>query len=238
MIQKFIDGRTDLIFELLKNGYTPDSSDDHGTPLIRWCAYYGDVSGIKHLVSEGASLDLLGTNYDLNGAAFHGHWQLCQYLLEQGADANHRIKETGESILHSVVCHSNRPVNNLIIRLLLAYGADPNVATIPDKETGNFMRDVRTRGETPLHLAAAFGNEESIQLLLEAGADKTARDAHGDSPMSWASWHKRPGSIIDLLSFGEHTVHPLHVKNMQSDHGWGWGSGMSIMRMGEVHLEE
>ncbi|MCE7996620.1 MAG: hypothetical protein HEP71_31940 [Roseivirga sp.] len=238
MVRKFTDGRTDLIFDLIDNGYQPSDADEHGTPLIRWCAYYGDVSAVRYLVSKGADLSLLGKNYDLNGAAFHGHWQLCQYLLEAGADPNVSNEQNGESILHGVLSQPNRPVNNLIIKLLLTYSANVNVKTIPGQESGAFMRDVFTKGETPLHRAAAFGNEESIQLLLDAGADKTATDINGESPLSWASWHSRPGSILAMLTFGEHRIHPLHVKNMQSDHGAGWGAGMSVMRLGELHLPE
>ncbi|NER12224.1 hypothetical protein GWK08_02105 [Leptobacterium flavescens] len=237
MIDKFTDGRTDLVFDLLEQGYDARSTDKYGTPLIKWCAYYGDVSGIKYLISKGASLDDLGKNYDLNGAAFHGHWQLCQYLLEEGADPNYAHPETGESILHNSLCSSNRPVSNLILKLLLFYGADPNVKTIAGKESGGFMRDAYTKGETPLHRAAAFGNEDTITLLLEAGADKSLKDINGESPLSWASWHNRPGKILSLLCYGEHNIHPLHIKNMQSDHGSGWGSGVSIMRMGEIHMD-
>lgn len=238
MIRKFTDGRTDLIFDLMENGYKPSDTDEHGTPLIKWCAYYGDVSALRYLVSGGANLNLLGKNYDLNGAAFHGHWQLCQYLLEEGADPNLVNEQNGESILHSVLSQPNRPVNNLIVRLLLAYGADVNSKTTPNRESGAFMRDALTKGETPLHRAADFGNEESIQILLDAGADKTAKDINGESPLSWASWHDRPGHILALLTFGEHRIHPLHIKNMQSDHGAGWGAGMSVMRLGELHLHE
>ena len=64
------------------------------------------------------------------------------------------------------------------------------------------MRDVRTRGETPLHRAAAFGSEQSIQMLLAAGARLDAKDIHGDSPLTWASWHLRPRSILRLLRYG------------------------------------
>jgi hypothetical protein len=46
----------------------------------------GDVSAIKFLLANGASLESLGDNLDLNGAAFHGHWRLCQFLNERGAD--------------------------------------------------------------------------------------------------------------------------------------------------------
>lgn len=237
MIDKLTDGRTDLVFDLVEQGIDAKSTDKNGTPLIAWCAYYGDVSAVRYLLSKGASLVSLGDNYDLNGAAFHGHWQLCQYLLEQGADANYAISDTGETTLHNTLCTPNRPVSNLIIKLLLAYGANPNAKTKPHQETGGFMRDAFTKQETPLHRAAAFGNEDTIQLLLDAGADKTIKDMNGDSPLSWASWHDRPGKILSLLSYDEHRIHPLHIKNMQSDHGSGWGSGMSIMRLGEFHLD-
>ncbi len=236
LIRKFSDGRTDMIFDLLAKGYGPNDTDEHGTSLMKWCAYYGDVSAIRYLISKGGDLSLLGENYDLNGSAFHGHWQLCQFLLEAGADPNQVNTENGETILHSLLSHPNRPVNNLILKLLLHYGAKVNVKTIPHRESGAFMRDALTKGETPLHRAAAFGNEESIQLLLDAAADKAAQDILGESPLSWASWHSRPGSILALLTFGEHRIHPLHIQNMQSDHGAGWGAGMSVMRLGEIHL--
>ena len=54
----------------------------------------------------------------------------------------------------------------------------------------------------------AFGDEEAIQLLLDAGAKIDAKDANGDSPLSWASWHLRPTSILLLLCYGPHRVHP------------------------------
>jgi ankyrin repeat protein len=70
------------------------------------------------------------------------------------------------------------------------------------------MRDCRTKGETPLHRAAAFGTEETIQLLLDAGASKEAKDMNGDSPLSWASWYARPDSILRLLCYGDFFLHP------------------------------
>jgi uncharacterized protein len=47
---------------------------------------------------------------------------------------------------------------------------------------------------------------EAIQLLLDAGAVIDARDAHGDTPLSWASWYLRPRSILRLLCYGKYTV--------------------------------
>lgn len=208
MLERIKEGRTDLVFDYLAKGHAADSDDGRGVSLMQWCAYYGDVSAMRYLVSRGASLDALGTNLDLNGASFHGHWQLCEFLIENGADVNFPLPETGETPLHSALCKTNRNVFNPVLKVLLKNGADPNRATKVGIETDSFMRDCRTYGETPLHRAAAFGDAEAIELLLKAGAVIDARDSHGDTPLSWASWHLRPRQILRLLCHGKFTVSP------------------------------
>ena len=95
------------------------------------------------------------------------------------------------------------------------------------------MRDVRTKGETPLHRAAAYGDEAMISYLVEHGGDKQARDANGDSPLTWASEHLRPGTILHLLSFGRHRIHENSRVSITSDHGCGWGNGMERKFLGD-----
>jgi hypothetical protein len=70
------------------------------------------------------------------------------------------------------------------------------------------MRDCYTKAETPLHRAAAFAGEETIQLLLDAGAKLDAKDRNGDSPLGWASWYLRPDSILRKLCYGGIRIHP------------------------------
>src|SRR5215475_8860779 len=189
LLDKIVEGRTDLVFEFLIEGNPATFADKEGVTLVQWSAYYGDVSAIRHLLSKGATLAPLGSDLGLNGASFHGHWKLCEFLLENGANANFVDPETGETPLHAALCTSARLTRNLVMKVLLAKGANPNCATKHNMETGAFMRDCRTKGETPLHRAAAFGDEEAIQLLLAAGANREAKDAQGDSPLSWASWY-------------------------------------------------
>lgn len=208
MLEQLADGRTDLVFDYLAAGNPANSADEDGMSLIRWCAYYGDVSAIRHLLAHGESLASLGHNLDLNGAAFHGHWRLCAFLIERGANPNQALDDTGETPLHAALCTADRRTHNAVLRVLLAAGADPNARTQPDVETGGFMRDCRTRGETPLHRAAAFGDQEAIQLLLDAGAKLDAKDMHGDSPLGWASWYLRPAPILRLLCYGKFRVRP------------------------------
>ena len=210
MIDRIADGRTDLIFDYLAAGNPADSKDDGGVSLIQWCAYYGDVSAIRFLLANGEKLESLGDNLDLNGACFHGHWRLVQFLIERGADVNLPQADTGETPLHSSLC-ADRPSGNFVVKVLLANGANPRAATIPSVETGAFMRDIRTKGETPLHRAAAFCNADVIQQLLDAGAKREAKDSHGDSPLTWASWHLRPAAILRLLCYEGFRVNPKSV---------------------------
>jgi ankyrin repeat protein len=124
-------------------------------------------------------------------------------LLQGGANPKATTLETGETALHGCL---SKPGDEAferdrfrLVKLLLEAGADPNHRTAPGVETLAFWRDTRTRGETPLHRAAAYAAEDTIRLLLSAGADKTIRDANGDSPQSWASWHWRTRELVLLL---------------------------------------
>jgi uncharacterized protein len=207
-MREIVEGRTDVVFEYLAEGHPATSSDPDGVSLIEWCAYYGDVSAIKFLVAHGASLELLTGNFGLLAASFHEHWRLCKFLIERGSDVNLPDIATGESALHAALCTTNRVRHNMVLKVLLAHGANANCATKNSAETGGFMRDCRTKGETPLHRAAAFGDEEAVQLLLDAGAKIDAQDMNGDSPLSWASWYVRPDAILRKLCYGDFRIHP------------------------------
>ena len=43
---------------------------------------------------------------------------------------------------------------------------------------------------------------------------------NGDSPLTWASWHLRPASILRKLCYGDFTIH--RANNSTYDHGTGW----------------
>lgn len=213
LITRISQGHTNLVTEFLRSGNRAQTVDKNGVSLMQWCGYYGDVTAISLLLERGASLSDLGNNFDLNGAVFHGHLRLTDFLLESGADPNFPLDDTGETPLHAALCKSGNAVYTQIVKALLVCGANPNAKTKPRVETGAFMRDVFTRAETPLHRAAAYGDATCIKLLLEAGADKAIRDMNGDSPLSWASWHLRPPKILALLCFGDYTIHPDRLRD-------------------------
>ena len=225
ILRRITGGRTDLVFDYLAAGHPATGADTNGTSLIKWCAYYGDVSAIRFLLANGESIQSLGDNLDLNGAAFHGHWRLCQFLIEHGADVNRPLSDTGESPLHAALCTDERLAHDLVLKVLLGKGANPNCVTKPGVATGSFMRDCKTRGETPLHRAAAFGSEKTIRMLLDARANIEAKDMNGDSALSWASWYLRPDPILKMLCYGDYSVSSQR-------------RSMAASLLGEPHLKE
>jgi uncharacterized protein len=233
ILDRISRGRTDLVFDLLQLDRWKDVLHEGQIKPLQWFVYYNDTTALKAILNAGGDLTSIDLNSELGNASFFGHWKVVDFLITHGADVNSTVHETGETPLHSALCKAGRPYFLYVLKLLVENGADINAKTISGKETGGFMRDVRTKGETPLHRAAAYGDEAMIQYLLDHGADKQARDAHGNSPISWASEHLRPGSILHLLSFEGQYVGENSKTNITSDHGAGWGNGMERNFVGD-----
>jgi ankyrin repeat protein len=208
LLNRIEAGRTDHVLDLVSSEGCAGVIREAGVGLLKSIAYYGDVSALRILQTKGLSLDALGPDMGLNAAAFHGHWQLCEYLVSCGASPNYAEVATGETPLHSALTNENRERYDLVIKVLLAAGADPRARTKPWVPTDSFMREARTRGELPLHRAALFGTPETISLLLDAGADPEDTDAMGESALAWASWARRPVEVLRALLHGEHQIHP------------------------------
>ena len=85
-----------------------------------------------------------------------------------------------------------------VLRLLVKHGANVNAKTKAGVGSCNYW-GLYTRGETPLHRAAAWGSLEAIEILLEAGAEPEIMDSNCEIPYHWAGWHKRDREIVELV---------------------------------------
>ncbi len=232
LLQHISRGRTDYILRLLELPNWQEILHQGDVKVLQWLVYYNDLTALKLILREGGDLSSIDLNAELGNAAFFGHWKICEFLIQHGADVNAPVDKTDERPLHNALAKAVRPYYLYTVKVLVENGADVHVKTKPGIETGAFMRDVRTKGETPLHRAAAYAEVATIQYLLDHGADKEARDTHGNTPISWASEHLRPGAILYLLQFGEHRISKKHIEVNTSDHGQGWG-GMDWHLMGD-----
>jgi catechol 2,3-dioxygenase-like lactoylglutathione lyase family enzyme len=101
-------------------------------------------------------------------------------LLEKEPSLVRERVASGVTGLHLAARHAQA------LRVLIAHGADPNA-----RDTGD--------NASPLHVAAAEGQLESVRVLLDAGADvHGAGDLHHGDVIGWAT-RKGNEPVIDLL---------------------------------------
>ena len=67
----------------------------------------------------------------------------------------------------------------------------------------NARSETDARGTFPLHIAAEAGQAGAARLLLEYGADVTARDLENDAiPLGWAAFFGHPEVVEVLMNAG------------------------------------
>lgn len=107
-----------------------------------------------------------------------GNAEMMAFFLEQGAQADLPTNYFGKTAL--MYAAQNNDLDT--VSLLLKNGADPNRATQYD---GSYcLRPLTRDARRPLTYAAEYADPTLILTLLEAGADKAAKDTEGNS-ISW-----------------------------------------------------
>ena len=123
-------------------------------------------------------------------------------LIEQAACDVHALDRVGSSMLHHAAgtgdlevfeeCHRLMPEFLNRRRPPLRLWRDPHaklamlyvtLAYRAGKAKGIFKVLANVPGATPLHIAASFGNYGTTRFLLARGADPTARNCIGNTPL-------------------------------------------------------
>jgi ankyrin repeat protein len=146
---------------LLAGGADPNQRSADGTTALHWAARNGDATLVERLLRAGADRHP-ANRYGITPIALaceSGSAAIVERLLKAGVSAN-ATGPFGETVLHTCAYAGNTAAASVLI----AAGAsvDPGDSW---------------RGQTPLMWAAAKGHPETMQALIDAGADVDARSS-------------------------------------------------------------
>jgi ankyrin repeat protein len=152
---------------LLARGFDPNSVSESGQVGL-YLALRDDSPKVTAVLLAAPDLKVDVANAigetPLMMAALRGNYEVSLKLIERGA----KVRRSGWTPLHYAA--SGPEVR--VVELMLKHGADVN-ARAPNLNT-------------PLMLAARYGDEESVKLLLSRGADKSLLNEQGQSAKDYA----------------------------------------------------
>ncbi|RFU76297.1 multiple ankyrin repeats single kh domain-containing [Trichoderma arundinaceum] len=210
---------------LQKFGANPNATgDEYGTALTA-AAFDGIMEMVQLLLDAGANIND-PNGWALQTAAAEGHYEIVQELISRGADVNactHNDNFAAGTALQGA-CESGKAD---MVSLLLEKGANPNIGLGTDSppilaasQRGeahilemlvNAKADVDVFGghdsSTPLINAAAYLPKESLQALLNAGADINLPDNDGDTALIVAAARGDVEAVTFLLDNGADIMH-------------------------------
>lgn len=204
----------------LDEGADPSRRIEYNLAPVTSAAYFGRLEITKLLIEAGADLDPQCRPQvickPLSHAAEKGFVELTRLLLEAGADPDGLGPYRNVPLIHALGADQLETA-----RLLLEFGADPNLTNqfgasplggicgtgladlVPLALANGAELEARTslgnyKNMTPLMMAAAGGHTRVVEMLLEAGADPTARSDAGETAAQLAEEAGHTG-VVALL---------------------------------------
>ncbi len=176
------------ITELLRRGFDPNTPNAHGDKGLL-LALQLESDRVFFALLQSPQVDVNAHNArgetPLMLAAIKGNLPAVQALLARGADVN----QPGWAPLH-YAASGGTPQHAQIVALLLEHSAYIDAAS--------------PNGSTPLMLAARYGSDAIVQLLLQEGADPTLKNQQGLTARDFALGAEREhtAALIDTAVRG------------------------------------
>jgi len=152
---------------LLAGGFDPNQLSDKGQTALTMALLDGSTKVLATLLADSRTLVDLPNSSDetpLMMAALRGELSAAQRLIVRGA----KLNRIGWTPLHYA---ASGPESKLVA-LLLDRGADIEAPS--------------SNGTTALMMAARYGSEDAVDLLLARGAKLAARNVQGLGPADFA----------------------------------------------------
>lgn len=148
--------------------------------LMIQAAGANDRATVQKYLDEGLNVDVADKHGErpIIAAAYAGHHEMVQFLLDNGADAN---RGSGGDNLLMMLMGRQYPQGGKPWY--------PEVARVLIPATANINRRNLYDGATALNMALKNGYDEVVDDLLAAGADPTiAEERSGLTPLMYAAW--------------------------------------------------
>ncbi len=168
------------ITALLIRGFDPNTVDAAGYSGLMLAMKESSLKAAAALINWPTTRVEIRNAVDespLMLAALKGETELCQSLIQRGADVN----KPGWAPLHYAATNGHLAVISLLL------------------EENAYIDASSPNGTTPLMMAAHYGDASAVKLLLEAGADPMLKNNQGLTAFDFATKASRTDSA-DLIS--------------------------------------
>ena len=195
-------GNIEAVNEHLAAGVDVNTKGIGGmTPLHR-AAREGHKDTVEFLIANSADVnakDKMG-RVPLHRAAREGHKEVAELLIKKGADVNAKSESglfKGQTPLDEAIKRKQTELANLLRKHGGKYGSIITAAKVGDVDA---LRELLAAGVDasaigPLSAAASGGHKSSVELLIANGADVTAKNKYGSTPLHNAATRE----IAELL---------------------------------------
>jgi ankyrin repeat protein len=163
---------SDVVTELVTHGLDPNTLNAKGAHPLNLAVRAGSFKVIDALLATpGIDVNVLTEQGEspLMLAALAGNTDVCQKLIDKGADIN----KPGWTALHYAATSGNVA----IIKMLLEHHA--------------YIDTQSPNGSTPLMMAAKYGTADAVRALLDGGADPMVKNSLDLTALDFADANNR-----------------------------------------------
>lgn len=202
----------EMLHLLLSRGGDPNFEGSTIPAFHDWLGLGADAECVQEFLLSNASCSMINRNYKWNALHYYAQYgsdrKVLEILLNNPIDVGNRADINvrdgdGETPLHKLLSRQEIPID--LLEDFLAHGADIN---IEDKDSERPLYEAASWGEiaaikaiigrvtdvdddnhngrTALHVAAWAGQKETVELLLEHGANVNRADKHNRTPLLFA----------------------------------------------------
>lgn len=177
--------------------------------------FYNRIDMVRLLVSKGCNIRMKKSGGDtyLHGAAAFGRLGIVKMLIAAGAEVDVADKEKETPVYSAAERLWDSPRNQLVIKLLVSEGADPNKRSkaygynalyqIVRNGYPDLAKDILSKNGTwDVFIASGIGDEKHLIECLRNTKNVNIKDGLGYTPLHWAAEGGNLAAVKLLVNAG------------------------------------